>query len=219
MRIYNLTTLTKERIIRAGILLAVVLFISIFPFTNTTYGATDTVNYCLDWTDKNDFDPQKINRPCYKSFLGCDNGKKLFESLPNVELVGSKQCYESTLPIGENLYKEPISNNSGAETSVTSGPLVPCGGPDCDFNQLIKLIKNVINFLLFVIAAPLAAIVFAYAGFLFLTSRGNEQQISQAKQIFWSVLIGFVIAFGAWLIVDAITSALLKDSVNTFLGE
>jgi len=63
-----------------------------------------------------------------------------------------------------------------------------------------------------------SSIVFSYAGFLMLTARGNEEQVTRAKSTFWYVLIGLVIALGAWLIVNLITSALLDPSIDTFLG-
>ena len=88
--------------------------------------------------------------------------------------------------------------------SFAQGGLVPCEGPECGFGDLITLVNKVIDFLLFTLALPLAAILFAYGGFLFLTSGGSEDKLSKAKQIFWNVLVGFVIALAAWIIVKAI---------------
>ena len=65
------------------------------------------------------------------------------------------------------------------------------------------------NFMILV-SIPLAAIAFAYAGYLFLTAAGNSSQISTSKGIFVKVLIGFLFVLTAWLIVRTITSALLK---------
>ena len=90
--------------------------------------------------------------------------------------------------------------------------IVPCGGegqPDCDFNQLIILIQSIINFLLF-IAAPIAAVMFAYAGWLYLSAAGNQGQVEKAHKIFTTVFMGIVIALAAWLIVNVISTVLLK---------
>ena len=89
--------------------------------------------------------------------------------------------------------------------------LVPCGGkgePVCDFNMLITLINKVINFVLFALAVPIAAIMFAYAGILLLFSGGNTAQKDKAKKIFGGVALGLVIAAAAWLIVHLIVSIL-----------
>jgi hypothetical protein len=90
--------------------------------------------------------------------------------------------------------------------------LIPCGNAvqtQCTFDDLIKLAQNVINFLIFDIAAPIAAVMFAYAGFLWVTNGGNESQITQAKGIFWAVFWGFVIALAAWLTVNMIVNFFL----------
>lgn len=63
---------------------------------------------------------------------------------------------------------------------------------DCKFHHFTILIKNIMNFLLFTIAMSLAALLFAYAEFLYLTAGGNESKVKQAHEIFKYVLIGFV---------------------------
>ena len=104
-----------------------------------------------------------------------------------------------------------------------SQPIIPCNSADpndatnyCDFNKLVLLGQNIITALLY-IAIPLAAISFSYAGFLYLTAVGDTGKISQAHKIFWNVMVGFLFALAAWLIVYAITSALLDSSKYTNL--
>jgi hypothetical protein len=93
--------------------------------------------------------------------------------------------------------------------------IVPsCSGEECGFNDLLLLVKNVINFII-KIAMPIAAVLFAYAGYLYITDQGSGKNISKAKGIFANVGIGFAIILGAWLIVYTIVSTLLKDT--TFL--
>jgi len=116
---------------------------------------------------------------------------------------------------------------AGAQ-KVSSG-LIPCGnvssggsiaaGQECEFNDFIILAQNVINFLIFKIASPLAAIMFAYAGFLYLTNGGNESKVKQAHDIFWYVFIGLVVALAAWLVVNFILEFFLgTGSVYNLLG-
>ena len=97
---------------------------------------------------------------------------------------------------------------------------IPCTGPfiseefgavDCDFASLMRLISNVLDFLI-ILSIPLATIAFAWAGFLMLTAAGSESKVSQAKEIFWKVLIGFIFVLSAWLIVRFITTALLNEN-------
>jgi hypothetical protein len=98
-------------------------------------------------------------------------------------------------------------------SGVHAAGLVPCDGPDCNLDSLILLAQNVIDFLIFKIAAPLAAVSFAVAGFIYITAQGNESQHQKAKSIFVSVFIGFVIALSAWIVVKFIVTALVDPSV------
>jgi hypothetical protein len=94
----------------------------------------------------------------------------------------------------------------GTERTAGGGAVTnPCG-----FDDLIILAQDVINFLIFSIAAPLAAVMFAYAGFLYVTNRGNESQIKRAHTIFLSVFWGFVVVLGAYLIIYFIINFFLK---------
>lgn len=99
-------------------------------------------------------------------------------------------------------------------------PLVPCGQgpqPSCNFADLVHLAQHIITFLL-IIAGPIAAILFSYAGFLYLTAQDDTGKISQAHGIFTTVFVGLVIALAAWLVVSAISSALLKEGYSLLEG-
>ena len=99
---------------------------------------------------------------------------------------------------------------------VFADGLVPCGGktasgaaePACNFNFLIQGINDIINFLATKIAAPLAALAFAYAGWLYITGGSSSTKREEAHKIFTNVIIGLVFVFGAWLIVVAILKGL-----------
>lgn len=102
-----------------------------------------------------------------------------------------------------------------APVAVFAAGIVPCGGatqPRCDFNFLIVLAQELINFLIFYVAAPLAAVAFAIAGVMMMTARDNEQQVTKAKQVFSYVLWGFIVALSAWLVVELIVSSLVDPA-------
>ena len=99
--------------------------------------------------------------------------------------------------------------------------IVPCGEDDpdtCNLNQLVELIRRIIN-VLFAVSIPLSLIAFTWVGILLLTAKGNVGRIRQAKEIALKVLIGFIFILAAWLIVYTITSALLKPEFNQFLEQ
>lgn len=92
--------------------------------------------------------------------------------------------------------------------------LIPCDGSaekPCDFNALMMLINKIISFILFALALPIAAIMFAYAGFLMVTSGGSAESKGKAKNIFTNAVFGIVIAAGSWLIVKTILTILGFD--------
>lgn len=89
----------------------------------------------------------------------------------------------------------------------------------CDFDDLMQLINNVINFLLFTIATPLLAIILCYAGFLLLTSGGSSERMKKVKVIFLNVVIGYIIALIAWLLIKTILITVGFDPKDAFLIE
>jgi hypothetical protein len=84
--------------------------------------------------------------------------------------------------------------------------IVPCDGVvvKCGFTSFITLIQNIITFAIKYIIIPVGAIIFAYVGFLFLTSGGSAETRKKAKNIFIKVVIGIVVILAAWLIVSTI---------------
>lgn len=78
------------------------------------------------------------------------------------------------------------------------------------------LINRVVNFVLFGLALPLAAILFAYAGIRMLVSGGSEESRSTAKKIIADTAFGLIIAAAAWLIVNTILTLLVAPGPNDF---
>jgi Type IV secretion system pilin len=87
---------------------------------------------------------------------------------------------------------------------------------ECDFSYVILLIKNLIDFLLFYFATPLAALALAFAGWKMLSAGGSEEAITSAKSIIQNVIVGYIIALSAWLIVKTIFN-MLGYTGTTFL--
>lgn len=103
-----------------------------------------------------------------------------------------------------------------------SAGLVPCQteanpGP-CDFNAFMSLIHKVMNFIFLKLAIPIAAIMFAYAGVLLVTSGGSTESRSKAKKIFTDAFTGLVLAAGAWLLVKALLMVVGYKDLGTFFN-
>ncbi|MBI2120266.1 MAG: hypothetical protein HYT94_01420 [Parcubacteria group bacterium] len=148
-----------------------------------------------------------------------------------IECRGLYQCVSDTSKCAGEPVGSTCADPSKPVCCVPAGPgpgpasgssgLVPCGyqevapggdatvaAEDCDFWDLIQLAKNIIDFLLYTIAMPLAAIMFAYAGWLYLSAAGNESKVKEAHNIFGMVAMGLALALAAWLIINAIVVGL-----------
>jgi len=98
--------------------------------------------------------------------------------------------------------------------------LVPCDGPagaggtECNFQTLITLGNNFINYFI-AISIILSAILFGYAGFILVTAQGDTGAVTRAKGIATNVAIGFTIMLTGWLIVHFILDNLLSGSYKS----
>lgn len=102
---------------------------------------------------------------------------------------------------------------AGAGNAPTT--LVPCDGPSCDWNSLMALARNVVDFLLYGLALPVAAIAFAYAGFQLVVNGASDKARESAKNAFLYAGIGLVVAFGAWVIVRFVMAALFEEQYRS----
>ena len=126
------------------------------------------------------------------------------------------------LVLAANSFVSPLFAQVDRESDVDEkGGLVPCDTDEnptpCTFSDFYLLIKNIIRFGLFYFAVPIATLSFAGAGLMLMTSGDNESKRTTAKNMIWWALIGLVLAFAAWLIVDAILDALVKEDVRSTL--
>jgi len=84
--------------------------------------------------------------------------------------------------------------------------LITCDGleTECTFEKLLLMVNKVIRFLIFVIGVPIVTLMFAYAGFVLLTSGGNPSKKDEAKSLILNATIGLIILLAAWLIVRTV---------------
>ncbi len=90
-----------------------------------------------------------------------------------------------------------------------------CG--DCELNDFIRLGVNIFNFVLAIVGA-LALLAFMYGGFLLLLSGGNSETIENGKKALVGAVIGLVIIFSSYIIVNFTAQSLgakNSDILNT----
>lgn len=92
-------------------------------------------------------------------------------------------------------------------SAVMPGPIVTCDGVNCTICDIAKVAQNVLNTGIFV-AVFLSALLFAWAGWKYLTNIANPSGVSEAKSLFGNVLVGLLIILGAWLVIDTLMKTL-----------
>lgn len=97
------------------------------------------------------------------------------------------------------------STTAGGTNTIDLGLTNPLEGTIDTIPQLLQKIVEIF----IKIGIPLVAIAILYSGFLFVTARGNENQIKTARQAFTFAIIGGLILLASWLVADAIRDALL----------
>jgi len=75
-------------------------------------------------------------------------------------------------------------------------------------NSIVGLINTLLDQILIPIGGVIAVLMIMYAGFLFVTARGNEKKITDAKQAILYACIGAAILLGARIISGAITGTI-----------
>ncbi|GEM_PF-2202360 len=109
-------------------------------------------------------------------------------------------------------------DDDGDDGGTTPTNLVPCGYgglPRCTLCHLYNLADNLIDFMLFGFALPVAVIALLIGGIFLLASRGNPQMMETGKRAIANTVIGVVIAFAAWLIIATVVNTLGYDGKIT----
>lgn len=101
-----------------------------------------------------------------------------------------------------NSFFEKIKN-VGTTYGATNGQ--PPTGP-------ITLIGNVIVFYVYGFLGIIFIILTIYGGYLWMTARGNEEQVTKARKIVIDGVIGLIIIILAWTVTNVIVDAVLQQT-------
>ena len=80
-------------------------------------------------------------------------------------------------------------------------------------NSVEQVVVNVINTALWTLGI-ISLVIILYAGFVWMTSAGNEEKIAKAKKTMVSAVIGLIIIFSSYAIVNFVLKG-LYDSTHT----
>lgn len=89
-------------------------------------------------------------------------------------------------------------------------------GADAGFKkglELPNLVGLIINILLSILGV-IFVILIVYSGVIWMTSYGNEQKITRAKETIIAAVIGLIIVMAAYAITRFVVNALVKAAVS-----
>lgn len=89
-----------------------------------------------------------------------------------------------------------------------SAQIVPCNGPDCTISSFFQMLVNIFTFLIWWIAAPLSVLMLTIGGVMLMISAGNPNLAGIGKKTLYAAIIGLALAFGSWLIINFIVTAM-----------
>ena len=88
----------------------------------------------------------------------------------------------------------------------------PASEQTCTLNDFIRIAVNVSQIILG-LTGSLALLAFIYGGFVFLLSGGSAQNVEKGKGILKAAVIGLVIVFASYMIIQFVLQA--ADLVNS----
>lgn len=107
------------------------------------------------------------------------------------------------------ILKDSVQQNYGKPKDY-AGPLPTCAfSGDCDnVNDILQVVVNFAWGGLLSIIGGAAFIMFVWAGFTIILSFGNPEKVKKGWHMLISAVIGMMIAFGAYLLIDFILTTL-----------
>jgi hypothetical protein len=120
---------------------------------------------------------------------------------------GENIIYKGIVPCGK-----PV--NLGGELSDGEIADGTCCIMPCTFCHVFVMLDGAIDFILFKLIPPIAILMLVIGGVMFMFAHfggaealpggvsGGPKMLSQAKRLITSVIIGLIIIFAAWIIID-----------------
>jgi len=101
------------------------------------------------------------------------------------------------------------------------GSIVPtvsgCQYQALGWASFFQVVQNLLNFAVY-LAIFFAVLIFAYAGFLWVTNPANPGNKEKGREALMNGVIGLVVVLGAWLIINTIIVALGAGSLGSLTG-
>ena len=105
-------------------------------------------------------------------------------------------------------FSQILAAECGPNGDPSATGLVPCGiSCECTITNFFVMLTNIYDFIVWWIAAPLAILALTIGGIFILISAGNPNLQGTGKKIVYAAIIGLVLVFCSWIIIDFILKA------------
>src|SRR3989344_4158072 len=108
-----------------------------------------------------------------------------------------------------------------ANTADAAG-LVPCGRTSasatpaekkaCTKCDIFVLLQNIFNYLALILVPVIATLLIVIGGFMMLLGGAKPSMFASGKTLFWNVMIGLLIFYGAWMITNTVLRSLAGEA-------
>jgi len=122
--------------------------------------------------------------------------------------------FPPTSPAPANFEADPLAVTGGSDNSVTTGPSnlrVSLPNP-LKASSLYEFLRGILDTVV-AIGSVIVIFFIIYAGFLFVTARGDESQLKTAKKAFLWTFIGAAVLLGAFTLTQVI-----EGTINQLRG-
>lgn len=116
-------------------------------------------------------------------------------------LIPKAFAAEKEKKIEETVKIKMDGTTSSPSPSATEGLLPDSSNPGLPSMTLTQIIQTIIKVII-AIAQVLLVIMLLIGGFMYLTSAGNEEQASKARNLIFWAIIGILIVWSAWAIAN-----------------
>lgn len=113
-------------------------------------------------------------------------------------------------PIGLDDTRCPAFADGTLSATYTSGILngVPCSGALGRLEDALIIVKNVLQIFLLPLIGTLFLIMTILGGVLYITSRGNQQQLDRAKKTLTAAIVGLIIVVLSYTLIAIFAGAI-----------
>ncbi len=146
------------------------------------------------------------NKICASPLICKDSkcAKSITDTTQSLDQKAEQEKAKTSLGYQMNLYCDKEAT-PGLFTKGISNQCWNCG--NCEARDIMVVIANVVNGTLQMVGffAVFATIV---SGFMYMISRGNEEKTGKAKAALTAAIIGMIIVFTGWILINTIMTVL-----------